>query len=669
MTALAEWLLGPLFARELVAWGRRRRTFALRAVYGAALLVTLLVAYRSGSYDVIGRNAQAIARLAEHLFLWLAWVQFLAVFLIVPPIVGGAVAAEREAHTLDLLLTTRLAPREILAGKLGLRLLWVGMILATGWPVIGLLALVGGIDPWQTVRALAATLLAVGFSGATAIYFSTVSRTTLGALVRTYWRLAWLILVLPLFTILVVELFDIGPSDPGAVVVYAQAFVNPLFIFCAGVIDSFREDFDSRLGVWWYPASYLPPAAWSAWLTYAALVRLRQPVALPAAAREAAGTPSRRFPAWAAATAWCRRARQAAARPWWPGQASNPLVMRAVAARVYDREGYLGRLQLAGVALLAAFLLLLAWAEPDALGDEDLLAVLVMVIWAVVGVFTALVAATSLSGDRRRGFLDAVLVTPLEADEIVDGTLWAVRRHVRLGYLTGAVVTLGWVLLGEVRLPEAILSASVAWCFGRLLSAYGVACAWVAEHTGPPLVMTLLMPVVVCLGVPLAGAVIGLSGEELRHASGAAAIVGGVALLLAAGRFARRRSAVTLGVAGLGLYYLLTGVVSAALALVFAEAYYDAYFMDSALTYLNNPSYWIFAPLERSDFLDRVAADFPADMPWMAWYPIAAWLAYLATLVGCERLIRGWLVRDLRRTRDPAPPPRRPAVAPPSAAS
>ena len=117
-----------------------------------------------------------------------------AVFLFVPLFLSAVVAGEREERTLELLFTTHLTNRQIILGKLGSRVAALVCLILCGLPVMSFIMLFGGIDPDSLVRVLAATLLAVLFAGAHAIYFSTVTRSPLGALVRTYWWLAlWLI--------------------------------------------------------------------------------------------------------------------------------------------------------------------------------------------------------------------------------------------------------------------------------------------------------------------------------------------------------------------------------------------------------------------------------------------------------------------------------------------
>jgi hypothetical protein len=60
-------------------------------------------------------------------------------------------------------------------------------------PIFSLIMFFGGIDPNALWRMLAATFLTMLYTGATAIYYSATTRSPMGALIRTYWRMAlWL---------------------------------------------------------------------------------------------------------------------------------------------------------------------------------------------------------------------------------------------------------------------------------------------------------------------------------------------------------------------------------------------------------------------------------------------------------------------------------------------
>lgn len=185
----------------------------------------------------------------------------------------------------------------------------------------------------------------------------------------------------------------------------------------------------------------------------------------------------------------------------------NPLWRRARLARIYDRDRYLLRIQIAGCVLVAglALLMLLMLANNGNRFHIDAESVLgfLIPIWIVVWLLTAIVAGSSLVGDRRRGFLDQVLVTPIGAGEVVLGTWLAVFEHLKVAYALPAVVALAYVLLFGLPLLTALLTWVLGVAFGAVLVALGTTCSLVARQTGQSLVPSLALPIVLAIGWPM----------------------------------------------------------------------------------------------------------------------------------------------------------------------
>ena len=199
MLSIITDLFGPIFAKELVEMARRWRYYQNRVLFGALVLIVLLIVYQETQYIYTGRGGMttaSMAKMAENFFLSYLWVQYLTVFLFVPFFLTGVISGEREQKTLDLLFTTQLTNKEIIFGKLGSRVVSMLMLIISGIPIVAITMLFGGVNVKVFVQSMAATLLLVLYVSAFAIYFSTTTKTTIGALVRTYWwLLCWLIIV------------------------------------------------------------------------------------------------------------------------------------------------------------------------------------------------------------------------------------------------------------------------------------------------------------------------------------------------------------------------------------------------------------------------------------------------------------------------------------------
>jgi ABC-type transport system involved in multi-copper enzyme maturation permease subunit len=188
-------LVGPLFFWDVVRLARRGRGHALRFLYGAALLAALAVVYGgefgtryllSLSGDSLWVSLEDQARFAHAFANSLFLVQNLAVLVLVPAYLSGAVAEEKEKKTLDLLFTTGLTDGEIVLGKMLGRLAHVGGVLLAGLPVLSLAQLWGGIDVTAVLANFAVTGLTLLSVGGVSLVCSCLANTTLSALVLSY---------------------------------------------------------------------------------------------------------------------------------------------------------------------------------------------------------------------------------------------------------------------------------------------------------------------------------------------------------------------------------------------------------------------------------------------------------------------------------------------------
>ncbi len=188
--------MGPLFYYELVRLARRGRSNLLRCGYALALFAALFLAYHASfpGHDPWSRSfkpakplpAQEMSRLAESFVYVILWVQTVAVFVLAPVYIGGAIAEERDRGTLDLLHATELSDREIVLGKLFARSAHLGGVLLAGLPLLALTQLWGGVD----FRLLVAAFLASGLNllsvGAICIWRSATDRKATLAIYMSY---------------------------------------------------------------------------------------------------------------------------------------------------------------------------------------------------------------------------------------------------------------------------------------------------------------------------------------------------------------------------------------------------------------------------------------------------------------------------------------------------
>jgi len=189
-------LVGPLFFCELVRFARRGRSILLRTSYALFLFLGLYFVYQQlFPFDTLLRwpfgqgpslRPADVARFSATFAVAILALQSVAVVVLTPAYLAGAVAEERERRTLDLLLTTDLSNRDIIVGKLLGRLSHLGGILLAGLPILSLLQLWGGVRPSVLLAGFAATAATLFSAGSVSIMYSVLTSKSLSALMLSY---------------------------------------------------------------------------------------------------------------------------------------------------------------------------------------------------------------------------------------------------------------------------------------------------------------------------------------------------------------------------------------------------------------------------------------------------------------------------------------------------
>jgi ABC-type transport system involved in multi-copper enzyme maturation permease subunit len=190
------YVVGPLFFYDVVRLARRGRSTLLRVVFALCLLAGLCIVYDARfPQQKILRNPfspgptmlpQEVGNFANVFVGVLLAVQALAVLVLTPAYLAGAIAEEKEKRTLELLFTTHLTDREIVLGKLFARMLHLAGVLLVSLPVLAILQLWGGANPFVIVAAFAASLFSLLSIGSVSILCSVLARNVLNALLFTY---------------------------------------------------------------------------------------------------------------------------------------------------------------------------------------------------------------------------------------------------------------------------------------------------------------------------------------------------------------------------------------------------------------------------------------------------------------------------------------------------
>lgn len=173
----------PLLVKELTEQSARRRTYVLRVLY-ATLLYGLFAMFVNDRMRYLSPT-QMLGQGGTILELLLG-LEYAGIYLLLPAMMAGVVAAEKERDTFVLLLITDLPPWEILLQKWLGRVVPMACFILLGLPLMGVAYAYGGISPsqlWIGVAGLACAVLQVSAVG---LMWSCYCRSTAGAFVATY---------------------------------------------------------------------------------------------------------------------------------------------------------------------------------------------------------------------------------------------------------------------------------------------------------------------------------------------------------------------------------------------------------------------------------------------------------------------------------------------------
>jgi ABC-type transport system involved in multi-copper enzyme maturation permease subunit len=181
----------PMLAKDLREMAQRPRTYAVRVAFAlltfsisAVLFYPTYYWARNSPLGILGRGGILLFNLYV--------VEWFGLCLFVPAIVSGAIAAEKERDTLQLLFLTRLGPWTILIEKLLSRFASVAtFLLVSILPLLVAYAL-GGVGP-RDVEFAAIGLAATAFQvGCVSLFCSAFCATTSSAFLLSYVVLGFL---------------------------------------------------------------------------------------------------------------------------------------------------------------------------------------------------------------------------------------------------------------------------------------------------------------------------------------------------------------------------------------------------------------------------------------------------------------------------------------------
>ncbi len=183
-------LPGPVFTFEMLTTARRGRFYMMRAFYAAVLFVILWSVYSVWAADMGGELPRVMVKwFTLSTYGGITIGQEILVLLLTPALVATAITDEKQRKTLHYLLASQLTGPEIVLGKLGVRMLYMSVLIGVSLPILSLMVLLGGIDPRFVLLAFARDIqYGVVSGGSLDLGFDDQPSRARGALCRVWTR-------------------------------------------------------------------------------------------------------------------------------------------------------------------------------------------------------------------------------------------------------------------------------------------------------------------------------------------------------------------------------------------------------------------------------------------------------------------------------------------------
>lgn len=180
------WHVNSVYLRELYQNARMKKTAVLLSVFNGILSLFGLLAFY-----LTFEGAQKLGNSVNYsdiltIYGIIIGAQFLLVLFLIPGISSGTISGEREKQTLDILLSTRMTPLQIIKGKLLASLSLILLLGVSSLPITALVFAVGGINFLQLLQFQLFMFVTSIYLGSIGIFFSSLCKRTTLSTVCTY---------------------------------------------------------------------------------------------------------------------------------------------------------------------------------------------------------------------------------------------------------------------------------------------------------------------------------------------------------------------------------------------------------------------------------------------------------------------------------------------------
>ena len=176
--------INPVLRNESKLSVRTPKFTILLFIYISIMTVGVLLFYNS--YVQSGYMSGIDLQSSVILYFGMAIGQAILLMFIVPALTATAICSEREKQTLDMLLSSKLTPLQIILGKLGSSSTKVIMLIICTMPMYAVCALIGGVKLSNIIQLILFFIVCTIFVGSIGVFVSTYVKTSKVATALTY---------------------------------------------------------------------------------------------------------------------------------------------------------------------------------------------------------------------------------------------------------------------------------------------------------------------------------------------------------------------------------------------------------------------------------------------------------------------------------------------------
>ena len=176
--------VNPVLRNETKIAARSIRFTLMILAYVAVLSIAVMIYYNVINSEAFynGLNLKS----STNFYVVMAVVQAALLFSIVPSLSSTAICSEREKQTLDILLSTKLTPLQIIIGKISSSSLRVIILIISMMPLYAVGSLMGGIKISYILQLILFFIINTIFMASIGVFISTCVKTSKVSTTLTY---------------------------------------------------------------------------------------------------------------------------------------------------------------------------------------------------------------------------------------------------------------------------------------------------------------------------------------------------------------------------------------------------------------------------------------------------------------------------------------------------